>query len=114
MTAEQRITKQTEQILRALMTDPTAEWSGTEIAPITGLKSGTLYPALLRMERIGWLTWQWEDIDPSEEKRPRKRLYTLTGKGERVAREIESEAAARQRQRERRKGLHSSPKGHTA
>jgi PadR family transcriptional regulator len=113
MTAEQRITKQTEQILQALMTDPTAQWSGAEIAPITGLKSGTLYPALLRMERFGWLTWQWEDIDPSEEKRPRKRLYTLTGKGEQVARDIESEAATRQLQRERRKRLNPSPKGLT-
>jgi PadR family transcriptional regulator PadR len=113
MTTEQRITKQTEQILQALMTDPTAEWSGAEIAPMTGIKSGTLYPALLRMERFGWLIWQWEDVDPSEEKRPRKRLYTLTGKGEQVAREIESEAAVRQRQRERRKGSYSSPRGLT-
>jgi PadR family transcriptional regulator, regulatory protein PadR len=114
MTAEQRITKQTEQILQALMSDPTAGWSGAEIGPMTGIKSGTLYPALLRMERFGWLSWQWEDVDPSEEKRPRKRLYTLTGKGEQVAREIESEAAARHRQRERRKGFDPSPKGLTA
>jgi PadR family transcriptional regulator, regulatory protein PadR len=114
MTTEQRITKQTEQILQALMTDPTAEWSGAEIAPITGLKSGTLYPALLRMERFGWLSWRWEEIDPSVEKRPRKRLYTLTGKGELVAREIDREAVTRQRQRERRKGFSPSPKGLTA
>jgi PadR family transcriptional regulator PadR len=114
MTTEQRITKQTEEILQALMTNPMAEWSGVEIAPLTGIKSGTLYPALLRMERFGWLTWRWEEIDPSEQKRPRKRLYTLTGKGELIARKIEQEATARQRQRERRKGFNPSPKGLTA
>lgn len=114
MTAERRITEQTEQILQALMTDPTAEWSGAEIAPMTGIKSGTLYPALLRMERFGWLTWRWEEIEPSEEKRPRKRLYVLTGKGEEVSREVEREARIRQRERARRKGFDPSPKGLTA
>jgi DNA-binding PadR family transcriptional regulator len=102
MTAEHRITQQTEKILEALMSDPTAEWSGSQIAPIARLKSGTLYPALLRMERRGWLTWRWENVNSSKEGRPRRRLYTLTGVGERAAREIAGEAERRQRLRARR------------
>ena len=86
--ADRRITKQTERILASLMTDPTAEWSGAEIAPLSKLKSGTLYPALIRMHRFGWLSWRWEDVEPAEAKRPRKRLYRLTAEGERFAQEL--------------------------
>lgn len=93
------------------MTDPAAQWWGSRIAPAAGLKSGTLYPALLRMERFGWLTWQWEDIDPAQEKRPRRRLYRLTTAGERTAREIAAQAQARERQRERRAGWTPEPRG---
>jgi PadR family transcriptional regulator, regulatory protein PadR len=115
MTAARRITQQTERILQTLMSDPTAEWSGSQIAPIAGLKSGTLYPALLRMERYGWLTWKWEDIDPSKEGRPRRRLYTLTGTGELAAQQIANGASRRQQQRERRQGrLHPAPGGSQA
>ena len=53
MPAERRITEQTERILATLLTAPTAEWWGTEIAPAASLKSGTLYPALMRMEGFG-------------------------------------------------------------
>jgi len=88
MTSAIRITKQTEAILEAILTDPDGDWWGSRIAPATGLKSGTLYPALMRMERRGWLSSRWEEIDPVIEGRPRKRLYRLTGKGELAAREM--------------------------
>lgn len=114
MSAERRITQQTERILQALTSDPTAEWSGSQIAPIAGLKSGTLYPALLRMEKYGWLTWKWEEIDPTQEGRPRRRLYTLTGTGEQAAEEIANEATRRQRLRERRQHWHPRPGGSPA
>jgi PadR family transcriptional regulator, regulatory protein PadR len=99
--ADRRITKQTEQILTTLMTDPTAEWSGSQIAPAAGLKSGTLYPALIRMHRFGWLSWRWEDVEYSAAKRPRKRLYRLTAEGERVSIQVATEHAVRARRRAR-------------
>jgi PadR family transcriptional regulator PadR len=111
---KQRITEQTERILDAVMSNPTAEWSGADIARKTGIASGTLYPALLRMERIGWLSWRWEEIDPSEEGRPRKRLYTITGSGEAASREIEHDAELRRRLRARRKGFAGASRGLTA
>lgn len=43
---------------------------------------GTLYKALSRMEKAGWLVSQWEDPDVAEsEGRPRRRLYEMTAAG---------------------------------
>jgi PadR family transcriptional regulator PadR len=46
---------------------------------------GTLYKALGRLEEFGLLTSRWEDVAAAAEGRPRRRLYTLTGEGARVA-----------------------------
>ena len=46
---------------------------------------GTLYKALGRLEEFGLLTSRWEDAAAAVEGRPRRRLYTLTGEGARVA-----------------------------
>jgi DNA-binding PadR family transcriptional regulator len=43
---------------------------------------GTLYKALGRMERAGLLSSRWEDPAPTG--RPRRRLYQVTGAGERA------------------------------
>lgn len=45
---------------------------------------GTLYKALGRLEDAGLLVSRWEDTDVAlAEGRPRRRLYTVTGEGER-------------------------------
>jgi DNA-binding PadR family transcriptional regulator len=46
---------------------------------------GTLYKALGRLEDFGMLTSRWEDSEAAEGRRPRRRLYELTGEGARVA-----------------------------
>jgi len=43
------------------------------------LGHGTLYKALSRLEVSGLLESRWEDVDTSEEGRPRRRLYRVTG-----------------------------------
>jgi PadR family transcriptional regulator len=46
---------------------------------------GTLYKALVRLERAGLLSSRWEDpASAAEESRPRRRLYEVTGAGERA------------------------------
>jgi PadR family transcriptional regulator PadR len=46
---------------------------------------GTLYKALQRLEEAGLLTSQWEDpAIAAAEGRPRRRLYEVTGAGERL------------------------------
>lgn len=115
MASNRRVTKQTERILAILLTNPSAEWWGAQIAPAAGLPSGTLYPALARMERFGWLTSRWEEIDPAKESRPRRRLYQLTGEGELVARQIVARANARARKRpDRRPAFGSAVVGGSA
>jgi DNA-binding PadR family transcriptional regulator len=52
-------------------------------AALTG--HGTLYKALSRMEAAGLLTSTWEDPDlAAADGRPRRRLYEVTGAGERA------------------------------
>jgi PadR family transcriptional regulator, regulatory protein PadR len=52
---------------------------GYDIARETGLKSGTLYPILIRLADRGWLEACWEDGQPAG--RPRRHLYRLTSEG---------------------------------
>ncbi|TGQ32381.1 PadR family transcriptional regulator [Mesorhizobium sp. M00.F.Ca.ET.216.01.1.1] len=58
------------------------ERSGAEIARETGVGSGTLYPLLMRFEKVNWLASQWEQGEPALLGRPRKRLYKLTALGQ--------------------------------
>ncbi len=78
-----RLSERGLRVLRLLIEQPLAPRSGAEIAKETGVRSGTLYPLLARLEAAGWLVSEWEDIEPSEIGRPRRRLYKLTAVGQR-------------------------------
>ena len=54
---------------------------GLEIARATGLKGGSLYPILSRLEEAGWVQGEWEGIDPHDEGRPPRRYYAITDAG---------------------------------
>jgi PadR family transcriptional regulator, regulatory protein PadR len=75
------ISLQTLQLLQVFMEDPSQPRYGLELAKRTGLKSGTVYPALGRLEHEGWLTSAVEDVDPRSAGRPARRIYTLTNAG---------------------------------
>jgi PadR family transcriptional regulator, regulatory protein PadR len=77
-----RITGPTLKVLGEFFNRPTDRISGIEISRSTGLASGTLYPILFRLEKAGWLESEWEDVVPTEVKRPRRRLYRITAVGE--------------------------------
>lgn len=79
--AKLRLTFQAALVLQTLLTDPTADRYGLEIARATGLPTGTIYPILARLETASWVVSDWEAIEPAEEGRPRRRLYHLTGTG---------------------------------
>lgn len=74
------------KVLAAFLEDPTREQYGFALLRLTGVKSGSLYPFLDRLEKRGWLKSWDETIDEHSEGRPRRRLYRLTGLGEREAR----------------------------
>lgn len=77
-----RVTGPLLKVLQAFMDDPTVEVYGLDLLRATHLTSGTLYPLLGRLEAEGWVTRRWEEIDPAEGGRPRKRFYRLTGLGQ--------------------------------
>jgi DNA-binding PadR family transcriptional regulator len=83
-----RITTQTLSILGVFLASPDQGIAGADIAKRTGLKSGTLYPALFRLERAKWLESKWEHGVPQDLGRPRRRIYVLTAVGEEQARSI--------------------------
>jgi PadR family transcriptional regulator, regulatory protein PadR len=78
---------QTLRVLSVMLENPMIEHYGLELSKGAQLASGTIYPILRRLEQQGWVVSRWEDIDPTVEGRPRKRLYQLTGSGARQARE---------------------------
>lgn len=86
MTDDLKLSQAGLRLVRQFCDDPTKRWSGTELSKATGLGSGTMYPLLAKLEKAGWLTPEWEVIDPSEAGRPRRRYYTLTAIGARGAR----------------------------
>jgi DNA-binding PadR family transcriptional regulator len=70
---------QTLSVLAALCEEP-SEWRhGYALAKQTGLKSGTLYPILIRLADRGLVEACWqEEPQPG---RPRRHLYRLTADG---------------------------------
>jgi len=98
-----RMTMQTQMILQALLRDPARALYGLELAQETGLLPGTAYPILVRLEKQGWVTSRWEDIDPEAEGRPRRRYYRLTANG--AAQASAAIAAARRPSRSALHGL---------
>jgi PadR family transcriptional regulator PadR len=68
------------------------EWRyGYDISRNTGLKSGTLYPILMRLAEHRMLETAWETAEPG---RPPRHLYKLTQDGLRYARELVAVQAA--------------------
>jgi DNA-binding PadR family transcriptional regulator len=58
---------------------------GFDVIDATGLPSGTVYPALTRLERDGYLRSDWEDERAAHaDKRPPRRYYRMTAPGVRA------------------------------
>jgi PadR family transcriptional regulator PadR len=55
---------------------------GFDIMDASGLKSGTVYPILRRLEDAGMLRARWEAVtDARDAQRPPRRYYQVTGAG---------------------------------
>lgn len=64
---------------------------GFDIMQVTQLPSGTIYPALRRLEALELVTSDWEkDLKARREGRPRRRYYELTPAGKRQLKEAEA------------------------
>jgi len=82
-TRSRRLSPQALTVLAAL--DRT-EWRyGLEIAVATGLKSGSLYPLLIRLSERGFLESRW--LEPERPGRPARHAYRVTATGQAALRE---------------------------
>jgi PadR family transcriptional regulator len=76
-----RLSHHVLRVLRLFAEQPALSLAGSDVSKQTGMLSGTIYPILMRLERAGWLSSQWENLDPRDAGRPRRRLYHLTALG---------------------------------
>jgi DNA-binding PadR family transcriptional regulator len=79
-----RMSRQTIRLLEGLLSSASSWHYGYDLSRGTGLKSGTLYPLLMRLAERGWLEARWEPAEPG---RPPRHMYRLTGPGVKAARE---------------------------
>lgn len=86
------LTASLERVLRVFLEDIQAHRYGYDLMKASGLKSGTLYPMLARLEQEGVVVSSWEERLEDLAGRPRRRYYRLTGEGVRVARQLLAEA----------------------
>ena len=87
--------RQTRALLAALL-DRSRTWRhGYDLSKETGLRSGTLYPLLMRLSEQGLLEQRWKDAERPG--LPPRHVYRLTAQGLALAREQEMEATVNSR-----------------
>lgn len=80
-----KLSDQTLALLNVLLEQPRKWRHGYDLSRDTGLKSGTLYPILMRLCERGLLESKWEES--SEPGRPPRHMYKLTSAGGALAKE---------------------------
>lgn len=85
MTQERKPSQQTLTVLCALAAQPRLWRHGYDLGNETGLKSGTLYPLLMRLSDRGLLDSKWTPHERTG--RPPRHMYRLTAPGVLFARE---------------------------
>ena len=79
MTQQKSLSYTTAAILQAVANGYS---HGFDIMDVTGLPSGTVYPALRRLEDTGLVVSSWEDAEVAQrEQRPPRKYYQLTPNG---------------------------------
>jgi PadR family transcriptional regulator, regulatory protein PadR len=91
MPRERALSLQARTVLAALLEAGDGWCHGYDLARRAGVKSGTLYPLLIRLEGQGHLESEWQPA--SEFGRPPRHAYRLTPSGVQLARDHPSEPA---------------------
>lgn len=97
MAGELRVTDATLDVLEALL-GPDDELYGFKIAQEIGRATGSVFPILARLEKMGWAVSEWET---SEKSGSRRRFYRLSPDGVAGARAVLAEGQARRRDRKK-------------
>jgi PadR family transcriptional regulator, regulatory protein PadR len=87
--------RQTRALLAALLERPQTWRHGYDLSKATGLRSGTLYPLLMRLSEQGLLESCWQEA--ARPGLPPRHVYRLTALGLALAREQELAAIAAER-----------------
>ena len=87
-----RISPETLRVLECFLESPTGWHYGYELSRHTKLKSGTLYPILMRLEKHKLLEARWV---ATEDGVPPRHTYRLTPNGLELARTQVAEAQSR-------------------
>jgi PadR family transcriptional regulator len=87
--------RQTRALLAALLERPQTWRHGYDIAKETGLRSGTLYPLLVRLSEQGLLEQRWQEA--GRPGLPPRHVYKLTAAGLALARDYDLAAIAAER-----------------
>jgi PadR family transcriptional regulator, regulatory protein PadR len=91
MNRPRALSSQARLILAALL-EARNGWShGYELVRVANVKSGTLYPLLIRLEEQGYLEAEWQP--PLSRGRPPRHAYRLTATGIQFARNNPPEPA---------------------
>lgn|SRR5689334_14541184 len=85
MTRDRKCSSQTLALLAALIEQPRTWRHGYDLSSKTGLKSGTLYPLLMRLSDRSLLDSKWQPAEHTG--RPPRHLYRLNAHGIAYARE---------------------------
>lgn len=86
-----RLTTTTMAVIELFRTSPDVPLYGAEIVKATGIKTGTIYPILERLERTGWAKGSWERLTAERMGRPLRRYYQLTVAGRKAAENLRKE-----------------------
>jgi PadR family transcriptional regulator, regulatory protein PadR len=92
MARDRGLSAQALALLAALADEPSAWRHGYALARETGLKSGTLYPILVRLADRELVEACWEKEQPAG--RPRRHMYRLSSGGLAAAKEALAAAPA--------------------
>jgi DNA-binding PadR family transcriptional regulator len=87
-----RLSPETLRVLESFVARPVDWRYGYELSRQTGLKSGTLYPILMRLEKYGLLEARWVSTQDGV---PPRHTYRLTPNGLELARTQLAEARPR-------------------
>lgn len=79
MKRHRRPSRRALALLQALMQRPRGWHYGYDLSRTTDLKSGTLYPILMRLCERGFLESKWQPA--AQEGRPPRHMYRLTAEG---------------------------------
>ena len=84
MARKRSLSAHARAVLTALLDARGGRSHGYELTSLTGIRSGTLYPILIRLEEQGYLEAQWQQ--PVTSGRPPRHAYRLTAAGQALAR----------------------------